>query len=141
MFSLLPISPILLLGVNDTIIYRKMLDHRVNISESVFTVARELTQSTSSSGSGNGSEANNNSLQNSSLFNYGLLTAVHVLPGFASFVGMRLLAWLLFGSSNHRKHQIYRRKDVSVPVIYFIINGLIDLLFSCLLDRLYKLIF
>lgn len=24
----------------------------------------------------------------------------------------RLAAWLLFGSSNHRKHQIYRRKEV-----------------------------
>ncbi len=91
MFTLLPISPILLLGVNDTLIYRKMLDHRVNISESVFTVARELTQSstvTNSSVNSNNSISSNNN-QQSSLFSYGLLTAVHILPGFVSLVGMR----------------------------------------------------
>ena len=65
----------LLLGINDTLIYRKMLDHRLNLSENFFTVARELT--------------NNNEGERNSLFNYGLLTAFHVLPGFVSFVGMR----------------------------------------------------
>ncbi len=47
-----------------------------------------------------------------SLLNYGLLTAVQVVPGFLSFLALRLASRLLFGTSLQRKHQISRRKEI-----------------------------
>jgi hypothetical protein len=91
MFNLIPLSPFLLLGITDIIAYRKMIDHvrfcfflcffpfsefffQRTISENVFAVAKEI------------SKENNNAID---LFNYGVLTLLHVVPGFLSFVGMR----------------------------------------------------
>ncbi len=46
------------------------------------------------------------------LFNNGLLTAVHAIPGFLAFLGVRCISSLIFGSSIHRKDQIARRREV-----------------------------
>jgi hypothetical protein len=46
------------------------------------------------------------------LFNNGLLTAVHAIPGFMAFLGIRCITGFIFGSSIHRKDQIARRREV-----------------------------
>jgi hypothetical protein len=71
----------------------------------VLSVAREISAS----------EPSKNSAV--TLLNYGLLTAVHALPGFLCFVGIRWCASFAFGSSVHRKHQIHRRNEVTSKTI------------------------
>lgn len=100
LFGVLPVSPFLLLGITDTIAYRQMIGQgSFDSTGGVLSVAREITAH-DSSGSAMG------------ILNYGLLTACHLLPGFLSFVGVRSIVWMLFGSSSHRKHQLYRRKEI-----------------------------
>jgi hypothetical protein len=76
---------------------------------SVLTVARELSASATNTLSSNTAIVSPSSF---TWFNYGLLTAVHILPGFITFLGMRGLGWLLFGRSIHRQHLITRREEI-----------------------------
>lgn len=95
---MLPLSPILLLGVSDAIMYRRMLG-QVRFSPIAFIRSRfhkhlgVVSQGTSDSTGGlisvlreMVSKEGGGSL---SVLNYGLLTLVQIVPGFLSFVGMR----------------------------------------------------
>jgi hypothetical protein len=99
-FAILPISAFAMWGVADSIVYRRMLGQgSFDTTGGVLSVAREITHND-----------RGNAL---TLFNYGLLTAVHAVPSFFVFVGMRCVTGMLFGSSIRRKDQIVRRKEVS----------------------------
>lgn len=117
--SLLPLSPLLLLGISDSIIYRRILGqvHCCCCACPLLLIAhRRVTVQ------GNGTTGGLISVLREmvskegggvlSLLNYGLLTAVQVVPGFLSFLAMRLASRLLFGTSLQRKHQISRRKEI-----------------------------
>jgi len=102
--SLIPLSPVVLMGLPNLITYR-CVDGQGSMDSTggVLSVIKHIT-SEPVNADGSGSVM--------SLFNYGLLTAAHVLPGFVTFVAMRSLSWLVLGSSLNRKHQISRRKEI-----------------------------
>lgn len=94
-------------GVPDSIIYRRIIGQEIFAStEHVISVARQLANQ-------------DNSNAALSILNYGLLTAVQIIPGFVSFLGMRGVGWMLFGATIHRKHQLHRRKEVRDDCILF----------------------
>lgn len=111
--SLLPISPVLFLGVPDLLIHRIMfrqgfIDRTgglISMAGEVIDEGRNLTLS-------EGKEAENSSFGIKCLFNYGLLTLTHGIPSFVSFIMMRSISWLVLGPSLRRQKQTLRRKYI-----------------------------
>mmetsp|Transcript_27746 Transcript_27746/g.61435 ORF Transcript_27746/g.61435 Transcript_27746/m.61435 type:complete len:156 (+) Transcript_27746:969-1436(+) len=96
LLRLIPFSPVVLLGIGEAIILRRMDGQGVGDNTGgIFSVARRMA---TEGGLG--------------FLNYGLLTVVHALPGFLTFIAARALSWLALGSSLQRRHQLERRKEI-----------------------------
>jgi hypothetical protein len=92
LLALVPLSPIMMCGIADAIVYRRMdgqgtMDSTGGIVSVVKQITSEVVTTFQNTGSGVVSTVTDGSVLN--LFNYGLLTAVHAVPGFISFVAMR----------------------------------------------------
>ena len=98
-FSLVPFSSLLLFGISETIIYRSMAwvgrsqDDR---SGGLLSVAQNIVKNDGITG----------------LLQYGLLTTIQIVPGFAAFIATRTMLWLFLGSSRRRKKQLLRRHQI-----------------------------
>lgn len=103
-----------IVGLHDTIIYRRIiLDENLLLESAASTAA--LTPPTVSDAIVNSHSRNlvlSTILSPTGLLNYGVLTIANIIPGFLSFVAMRISTNILFGRSIHRRQQQIRRKEV-----------------------------
>ena len=104
--ALVPISPFMMLGLAEIVLYRRILGH---------TGSGEPLALSGGSGRGGASVGTPSASiihdiitkegGYSSLLRYGYLTCLQLIPGFLSFVGFRGTLWFIFGSTKQRQRQ------------------------------------
>lgn len=98
-FSLIPLSSLCFLGISETIIYRSMAwvgRSQNDKSGGLLSVGQSIVKNDGFAG----------------LLQYGILTAIQIVPGFATFIATKSLLWLFLGSSRKRKKQLFRRYQI-----------------------------
>ena len=98
-FTLIPLSSLCFFGISETIIYRSMAwvgRNQDDRSGGLLSVAQTVVKNDGVKG----------------LLQYGLITTIQIVPGFAAFIATRSILWLFLGSSRQRKKQLLRRYQI-----------------------------